>query len=54
MLILVLNDFKGRHIDEENPKKFRYLRGEKAIRGNFDFKGGVKTLAETMVDRNMK
>ena len=33
------------------PKIFRYLRGEKATRGNFNFKvgGGVKTLAETMV-----
>ena len=30
------------------PKIFRYLRGEKATRGNFNFKGGVKTLAETM------
>ena len=40
------------------PKIFRYLRGEKATRGNFNFKvrggrGGVKTLAETMVIVNV-
>ena len=31
------------------PKIFRYLRGEKATRGNFNFRDGVKTLAETML-----
>ena len=42
------NDSKGGCIDKGTPKIFRYLRGEKATRGNFNFKGGVKTLAETM------
>ena len=30
------------------PKIFRYLRGEKATTENFNFKGEVKTLAETV------
>ena len=29
-------------------KFFRNIRGEKAMRGNLDFKGGLKTLEETM------
>ena len=30
-------------------KFFRNIRGEKAMRGNLDFKGGLKTLEETMI-----
>ena len=37
------NDSEGGCIDKG------YLRGEKATRGNFNFKGGVQTLPETMV-----
>ena len=32
------------------PKIFRYLRGEKATRGSFNFKWGVKAQPETMIE----
>ena len=35
------------------PKIFKYLRGEKATRGNFNFKEELKTLAETMILINL-
>ena len=36
------NDSKGGCIDKGTPKIFRYLRGEKATRGNFNFKLGER------------
>ena len=38
------NDSKGGCIDKGYPKNI-HIRGQKATRGNFNFKGGVKTLA---------
>ena len=37
------NDSRGDVLIRDIPKFFRYLRGEKTTRGNFNFKRGVKT-----------
>ena len=42
------NNSKGGCIDKGYPKNIQIFKGEKATTGNFNFKEGVKTLAETV------